>query len=868
MTNMRHFGRITILSLAFLVSVSTFFLRGQELPSLPKAPEVVTSSLPNGIQYYLVKNTASSGFADFALVQKGRVSEASSRNALTNLQHFQKSKPYQYLAKLGVGYEKDGYVRNEGDATVFKFSDVPVSKLGPRDTVLLMLFDLCELSSESQAIMVAGDIDIEAVKQRMDVFSMMVTPRNAAQPLTRDDWTASTDTQYSVLNFRSSTEARLGVIFHSDRTPAKAMGSIQPLVSENYARQLGVLGVNRLERAFRRAELPYTDASFDFKGSADGPGPEECSFGITVSIDDAPEAVALLARVFSTLSNEDVSLAEYRNARDKQILSSALSPDSYSNADWVRVCTSSYLYGSNLASPQTRKSFFLDRSMDSKLELQFFNEFKRAFLGGQKTLSFMHYSPLLPHFEIASDVLLPIFDEAWQEAVSGGKEVYSVNRSDTLSLHLQKSKSKLKSSAPDVITGGEIWTFANGMRVIFKKTGNDKRFHYAFMLNGGLSEFPDLKYGEAAYVSDMLRLNHVAGISSRSFYDMLAANGITMSSKVGPGNFVISGSAPSNNYRLLLKSLIALANERTVDEEAFDWYRQCDRLTSSLERKSQEGVDALLDSLMCPGNKYSLHRSGAPVSDDLQQRSDRYFNDRFSHCNDGVIVIIGDIDPYVLRSEFQNYIGHFRTSNSYALRPQPQPLRGSGSATYLYDAAESETGDGYPGLYLAMSVEMPFSAQKYMAFRVAVTELRRRVTESLDELGMYAEVQDSYELYPTERLSVKIFCRPAESRGLPSGLDPDDSLYAMTAVRLALSDLSSAPAKEELISAAKLALISEFKSELAKPEELINAALMRYSAGKDLVSDYRSKIEAVKASDVQELLSAITEGVKVELVYY
>ena len=101
---MKHFGRIAVLSLAFLVSVSTFFLRGQELPSLPKAPEVVTSSLPNGIQYYLVKNTASSGFADFALVQKGRVSEASSRNALTNLQHFQKSKPYQYLAKLGVGY--------------------------------------------------------------------------------------------------------------------------------------------------------------------------------------------------------------------------------------------------------------------------------------------------------------------------------------------------------------------------------------------------------------------------------------------------------------------------------------------------------------------------------------------------------------------------------------------------------------------------------------------------------------------------------------------------------------------------------------------------------------------------------------------
>ena len=99
-------------TLTFLLSLLTFTLGAQSLPSLPAASGVVTGTLPNGITYYLVSNPSVKGHADMALVQKGPVREEVAKAALSELPHFQSGKPYQFLAKLGVGYDNFGYIRS------------------------------------------------------------------------------------------------------------------------------------------------------------------------------------------------------------------------------------------------------------------------------------------------------------------------------------------------------------------------------------------------------------------------------------------------------------------------------------------------------------------------------------------------------------------------------------------------------------------------------------------------------------------------------------------------------------------------------------------------------------------------------------
>ena len=121
---------------------------------------------------------------------------------------------------------------------------------------------------------------------------------------------------------------------------------------------------------------------------------------------------------------------------------------------------------------------------------------------------------------------------------------YNISNSDTLTLKKPSGKLKIKTVSPEPLSGGQIWTFDNGIRVIFKNVPKSGMFHYMWLLKGGYSLLPGIKPGESAYISDMLRLYDVCGMSCYRFADMLSANGITMKGEVTMSDFRISGAAP------------------------------------------------------------------------------------------------------------------------------------------------------------------------------------------------------------------------------------------------------------------------------------------------------------------------------------
>ncbi len=88
---------------------------------------------------------------------------------------------------------------------------------------------------------------------------------------------------------------------------------------------------------------------------------------------------------------------------------------------------------------------------------------------------------------------------------------------DTSALWNEKNKVKMKSVSPEPVSGGEMWTFSNGMKVIYKKMPTSGRFSYSFMIKGGFSTVRDLRRGEGAFFSDMFGLCNIAGMSRKRF---------------------------------------------------------------------------------------------------------------------------------------------------------------------------------------------------------------------------------------------------------------------------------------------------------------------------------------------------------------
>lgn len=856
-----------VVGLSILLLLLTFSLGAQPLPSLPAASGVVSGALPNGISYFLVSNPSSKGRADFALVQKGPAREDVSRSALAQLPHFQGERPYQFLAKLGVGYDNFGFIRSTEASTTFFFHDVPVGQAALRDTVLLLLFDISETCPYEQALIVCGDVDKDVVRERMNVFSMMVTPRERVPEPDPYEWKPSETPVVRFSRTAPQEEATLTVRYSSPRTPREAMNTAQPLVTELFAEELGGIVRERLERVFRDGGIPLAGVSSQYRGSGKGPGAELYSFSVTTGRDDLLRATEAFGAVLGELDAHGASLREFQGAKDRFLSSLAPATAALSNGEWVDRCASAFLYGAGLTDPAYVTSFFTSRNIASQRELELFNDFVSALLDPSKAVTLRYVSP---SERLDSDALKAAFAKGWSSA-SGGSSVreYGANQSDTLALYVPKTKAKLKQTVSEPITGGELWTFSNGMRVIYKRSTVEKgMFYYGFLLNGGYAGVPDLAQGEGGFIADMLTLNDIGGSTGASFLKMLESNGISFNPSVSLTDFRITGRAPSSRLQLLLKSLLTLSRERALNADAYAYYRSGERLRLSMDRKQHDGIHAVVDSIMCPDYRYSAGKRPYGLTDDLPQRAAKYFDGIFSSCNDGVLVLVGDLDPYMLKKVLPKYMGGFMTGGMRSIRPQVEFNLRSGWSTYTVEAGDSVVGSGEPCITVAESAVLPFTPERYYSFRVAAMELRKHLAGALARTGMYAEVSDELELFPAERLSLRIVCRPAEEEGLPADVVPEDPLRVLGVLRSALAAFSSDGPSASSVAASKAELQSALEASMSDPAFLADAAMMRYSAGKDMVTGYKSKVGAVTPSSVKEILSALDSGSKVEFVVY
>lgn len=843
-----------------LLSLISFCLGAQTLPSLPAASGVVTGTLPNGISYFLVSDPSVKGRADLALVQKGPVSGEVSRSVLAELPHFQSGKPYQYLAKLGVGYDKSGYIRSTEASTTFFFHDVPVGQAAVRDTALLLLFDISETCPYEQAIIVCGDIDKDAVRERMGAFSMMVTPRSRIPEPPAPVWNPSGTPAFRFVRAPMRDEAKLTVRYSSPRTPREAMNTAQPLVTSLFSSELGLIVRGRMAQAFRIAGIPLARTDAQYRSSADGPGAELYSFSAVTGRDDLLRAVEAAGAVLGSLDAHGASLQEFRDARDR-LLSDEQSPD-----DWVKICESAFLYGSGLVDRDYIKEFYASRGVATQRELELFNDFVSALLDPSRALLLRCESPA---DSLAAEPALAAFASGWSAAASAPAGDYVLDRADTLGLFVPKGRSRLKRTVADPLSGGELWTFANGMRVLYKRTTDTRgSFSYGFLIGGGYADVPGLAEGEGGFIGDMLTLGGVGDMSGTAFLRMLESNGIVFEPEVGLTDFRITGRAPSGKLQLLLKSLLTLARERSIDEDAYAYYRAGERIRLSMDRRRQAGIQAVVDSIMCPGWRHTPEKRLPGLSDDLPVRAGSYFNELFLRCDDGVLVLVGDLDPYMLKKVLPRYLVGFETGGKPSVRPRVDfPFR-TGWSTYTVDAEWSGVGSGEPCITVAESARIPFTLGRGLSFEVALMELRKAMADALAGTGMYAEVSGDIDLFPAERMTVNIVCRPAEESGLPSDVTVEDPLRVLGVVRSALSSLvAEGPAAASVAESAGV-LSAAAGARLSDPDFIVDAALTRFSVGKDVVTGLKDGAGAVSSSSVGEILSALDAGGKVEYVLY
>lgn len=848
--------RLIVLSLMLLLWSGV--LLAQSLPALEVSKEIVKGSLPNGIEYYLVNNSLQKGFADFAVVQREDLDNDRDKKALTYLPHFGFRKPYKLLSESGVGFQKNGFVTKLPDATYFYFKDVPTYKNAVADSTLLMIMDVAAVSRKPQAIIVSGDIDIAKIKERMSLLSIMAGKLETSWESTYYQWNTSDNLVLITNPNLSQNTATIEAIYRSTRQSKNDMNTALPLVIRSYSNILESILEKRLTKAFAENGVPLGYFDFTYSDSSQGPYDEFFSFKIYTSAAYLTKATELLATELASIDKNGALIDEIEIATIYNTPNSTIKQFErhITNEEYVAKCLASYLYGANLAPEVAVNNMINNRNLTADQKLKLFNNYAAALLDSSKNLTLRITSPQ----SVDNDALKKAFLASWEKPAENNF-AHGMPR-----VSKPKTKAKLKTEASEPISGGSLLTFSNGMKVVYKKLETKSEMTYSLVLNNGFTSIPDLKSGEVPYIEKLFNISNIAGISSSDFQNFIAKEGISVKQKVSSSNIEISGTAPSAKLERVMEVLLDIVNDSNIDSSLFPSFKQNALIAEDMLSLSPRDANAKMYAALFPDFAYSLCPNPNVLDINLCERANKFFKEAYSRANDGVLILIGDLELDDVKKSLNKYIAEFSTEQRPAPRVIVKDAIFKGIASLEDESASGIIGGQEISANIALSTPLAYSVANQVALDAALMFVRKELNSLLVEYGAYAEVEGVMDLFPTEQASVYINIHPCNANGLPLGIVTTTPDEIMESALTLFTNLEGIDISQEDLNAYKALINSEFTANSNNPSLINEAVKLRYSNGKDMLSSKSSAINSLSDSKVRTILSALSSGTRVEYI--
>ncbi len=804
----------------------------QQLPPLQVDPSIEMGKLGCDASYYIVKAPVKKGYASIALVQKGDSLTAEKRAGLSSA----------FLARMGVGPSRDGFLTEREGSTVYTFREVPFYKKEVLDSMLLYTFYKMAQSSAPQAIIVSGDVEPTVeLKKKMDLFSLLVQKLDAPLPEPPYEWNPS---QPVALDFSIGPES-ISVTYAGNRIPDVFMNTAQALVTDIFGLEFLVLLKNRLEKDFAREGVICSSVTFNSLRSCDYKGDERYTVTARIAPGQEDQALRVMARTIASMDSAGVSVKEFTDA--KEVLRPGLLRQAAAVEEKIDPCIAHFLFGANLAPASERVRLFARKNVPEETETRLFNKYASALLAGEDNLTLQ----LSSRDTLDPAQALLVYNATYKNGLIAPFEAdYTWHGADSAGIDFTPQRVRLQKEKTEPVSGGTVWTFSNGIKVVYKEIKGSRMFNYSLVLGGGLSQIPDLQEGEGGHIGPMLRLYDVGGIPAPVFQDMLEVNGLSMNADVHLNSLVLSGSAPSGKLAFLMKTLLAICNEREMNREEFLRY-------SAVQELMEPSPQDIIYSQLHPGFRYT-ERPGA-LTAQTQIKAEAYFADRFARFNDGVLIISGDLETGVVKRILGRYLGGFGIQKGTTPRRPVEFRQRNGAVTV--------TGDKGPrGIHVVMEAPMAVTSDNFYLSTVAAEVLKQSLVWELAPYGFTADVSVGPMTQPQERFYMEISCFPVPVQGLPADVADPDVNKAITAVRAAIVKSGKRLPAQADVQAWKNGLSERIKARLSTPEGFTMAQQTRYALNKDLNSRYTESLQAITPEKVRGFLAAISAGGAVEYI--
>ncbi|MGN1219540.1 MAG: hypothetical protein ACI4TU_01220 [Candidatus Cryptobacteroides sp.] len=858
--------RYFALFFGLFIALSSF---GQELPKFPSDPAVKHGTLPNGISWYITSNSSAKSMADFALVQKcGLKSTAkcndpvlTARESLSSLAHI--PNPQKFLTDRGIAPGEHGYVQVTDDATIYRFSNVLLyDEKAVLDSTLLMIFDIIGraerfpdssraslYSPSDQAIVISGDINVDDVVKKMNYMSLMVNslPSDGEIPY---QWKSAEGPLFKV---ESSDKASVSVSWRMPRHTRDNMNTIQPVIFHMMLDELGNVVEQGVESRLSSRGIPCAGVEWSYLPSSDSAADEEFTVSVPSQTDCLPDVLTTLAGTFATIRSGNTALWEISLARRKgmdSLFGLTVNPLK-SNSESVERCIKAFLRNSSLASYKETYNFYTSRNIPDTTELRLFNNVVKALVSDIDNMTVTCKSP---DKGFTAEMARTLFEKAWNNeekplagpcgtAVSAEPEPYM-------------EKFRLSSTRTDGQSKSTMWTFSNGFTVVYKKMETSGKMFYTLAQRGGYGSIPGLVQGEGGFFSDYPYLSCINGCPGEDFFNTLKMEGIEMTPTVSLSHLRLSGVTSEEKVPVMLNALVSFFNNMEKDTQLAEQYMASQRLRDEFAPIDYK-AEAAMEDILCPDNILTPYKKASVLDESFFDKADQYFKKQSKKMDDGLLVLVGDMDEVELRKILTSYVCHFKTAGRTFQRESFRYQTISGTSLYTIDG-ECDMID------ILMSSPYPLTADNVITAQIAGLVMQRRLSETLAKSGMYADVSAEVFIYPQERARMRLKIGMADASGFALDNQPCEPLRALSMIRSCIGDIGKQAIGDKELAACKKNIKGRLETQMKDPQWWMEILTRRYMDGKDLYTNLLSKVDGVSSQKVSDLLDKLARGSRVE----
>lgn len=843
---------------SLMLAVSNI-ISAQEIAPLPVDPAIKTGTLPNGTRWYVVSNPYVKDVADFAVVQNVGFNTTPALDKSSVLEHSRESLASQplllaptvqdYFVRHGAVPGPSGFAHVSGNTTVFRFGDVDLkSSESVLDSTLLVLTNIVGSSGfpadedlkkwyspSDQAIIVAGDVDAKLVSDKLKMLSYMV-PASESKPRKPYEWKDEDGLVVELSDSSVEGIAHIRASWRLQRMPVELMNTVMPAIYEKYMAVAGEIIERRINKSLQDKGVPVSSVSWEYVGSGITSGDEKFMVSVTVPCGDVDEAVAILAESVSSLDAHGAFAPEITIAAKvfEDGLYEADNSHDVCNSEYVDRCMRSFVYNTPLASKKHMREFHSSRELDDSTECRIFRSIVSATFDDSRNLTL---AVRTGGQQLSEDHVRSAFLSSWQKARIEVPLMKTpvAPQLDTVS----ESKLKIRSVRKEYLSGGSVMTLSNGMKIMYRKMLPEEGIlHYSLSLNGGTGNIDGLCVEDGVYLEEFFRSCEIGGVDGQAFFDMVRSNGMTLNCHVGHSVTDFKGRIPSDKLDHLFSVLLTVMNTRKADFKSWEYYLAGEPL--------RQISGSAAGHLSC-------------LTDDFADRADKFFTSLSEKINDGILVLVGDIDENELKNAVKTYAGGFKTEDRAFVRTDTFNSSLSGNTR---DYRRGDAGI----IEIRISAALPLTVDNYYASMLTSMILERNLSEASAGTGALVDVVHECRRYPQESILMKVIMREIPVEGFADGTVEYDRKAAVGSVRNVMSSMYDMKMAEDVLTRCRNRMVRSLQMEMKRPEYWMNALKLRYLAGKDFTTGAEARIKALKADDVKRILSYLEKGTKVEYI--